>query len=97
MADCSAVLGLWGLAPNSLRGLRPLRSNSRAKSEDEACCARGPKALRSSTPPTGPKSNAVVASQHPNASLRIGRELSDASSCDAQRAESGVHLPLRTS
>jgi len=56
-ADCSAVLGVWGLAPNSLRGLWPLRSNSRAKSVDEACCARGPKPLRSSTPPTGPKGN----------------------------------------
>ena len=53
--DCSAVLGVWGLAPNSLRGLRPLRSDSRAKSVDEACCARGPKPLRSSTPPTGPE------------------------------------------
>jgi len=73
MADCSAVLGFWGLAPNSLRGLRPLRSDSRAKSEYEACFARGPKPLRSSTPPTGPKSNTVVASQLSHASLHIGR------------------------
>ena len=36
VADCSVVLGVWGLAPNSLRGLRPLRSDSRAKSVDEA-------------------------------------------------------------
>src|SRR5204862_5866574 len=34
--DCSAVLVVWGLAPNSLRGLRPLRSNNRAKSVHEA-------------------------------------------------------------
>jgi hypothetical protein len=65
MADCSAVLGFWGLAPNSLRSLRSLRSDSRAKSVDEACCARGPKPLCSSTPPTGPKRNTVVASQLP--------------------------------
>ena len=98
MADCSAVLGFWGLAPNSLRGLRPLRSNSRAKSVDEACCARGPKALCSSTPPTGPTSNAVVASQLPHhTSLRTGRERSKRHLADAKRAESGVHLPLRPS
>jgi len=35
-ADCSAVLGVWGLAPNSLRGLRPLRSDNRAKSVVDA-------------------------------------------------------------
>jgi hypothetical protein len=86
-ADCAAVLGLWGLAPNSLRGLWPLRSDSRAKSVDEACCARGPKPLRSSTPPTGPKSNAVVASQLPiHASLRLGKaKLSPWSRCEASR------------
>jgi hypothetical protein len=75
MADCSAVLGVWGLAPNSLRGPWPLRSDSRAKSVDEACCARGPKPLCSSTPPTGPKSNMgrCFATSHPRlASPRQG-------------------------
>ena len=33
--DCSAVLGLCSVAPNSLRSLCSLRSNSRAKSVDE--------------------------------------------------------------
>jgi len=35
-ANCSAVLGVWGLAQNSLRGLRPLRSDNRAKSVVDA-------------------------------------------------------------
>ena len=41
-ADYSVVLGFWGLAPNSLRGLWPLRSDSRAKSVDEARCRARP-------------------------------------------------------
>jgi hypothetical protein len=86
VADCSAVLGVWGLAPNSLRGLWPLRSDSRAKSVDEACCARGPKPLRSSTPPTGPKSNAVVASQLPHPRLASHRA-SEATRHRAMRSE----------
>jgi len=41
-ADCSAVLGVWDLAQNSLRGLRPMRSDNRAKSVDEACLRTRP-------------------------------------------------------
>ena len=87
-ADCSAVLGVWGLAQNSLRALRALRSDSRAKSVDEACCARGPKPLRSSTPPTGPKSNTVVASQLSLSTPRFASARSDRCSsrrCAARR------------
>jgi hypothetical protein len=50
-AGCPAVLGLGAPAPNSLRELRSLRSNSRAESDVVARCARGPRALRSSAPP----------------------------------------------
>jgi len=83
-ADCSAVLGVWGLAPNSLRGLRPLRSDNRANSVHEACCARGPKPLRSSTPPTGPKSNSVVASQL-SLSHRARAKRASSCRCEARR------------
>ena len=63
--DCSAVLGVRG--PRRTRYVRCAHAaqTNVAKSEDKACCARGPKPLRSSTPPTGPKSNTVVASQLP--------------------------------
>ena len=47
-AGCPVVLGLVAPLRNSLRGLRPLRSNIRNGSVDEARCARGPRALRSS-------------------------------------------------
>jgi hypothetical protein len=49
-ADCPAVLGPADLPPNSLRSLRSLRSNSGGKDVDEARCARGRHALRSSAP-----------------------------------------------
>jgi len=63
------------LARNSLRGLRPLRSDNRPKSEDEGA-ARPCKALRSSTAQKGPKSNTVVcfANFPCPSSLRIGRD-----------------------
>ena len=35
----AAVLGLYGIAQNSLRALRALRSNNRAKSDDDGACA----------------------------------------------------------
>jgi len=38
---CAARVG--GARPNSLRGLRPLRSDSGRESEDEARCARRPR------------------------------------------------------
>ena len=38
------------LPPNSLRSLRSLCSNSGGKSDHEARCARGPRALRFSAP-----------------------------------------------
>jgi hypothetical protein len=63
----------------------PLRQTARSQLTKRAD-ARGPKALRSSTPPTGPKSNAVVASQHPiDASLRLGA--SEATRHRAMRSE----------
>jgi hypothetical protein len=40
------MLGLVAPPQNSLRSLRELRSNNRGESEDEARCARGPRALR---------------------------------------------------
>src|SRR3982751_1384397 len=87
--DCSAVLGVWGLAPNSLRGLWPLRSDSRAKSVDEACCARGPKPLRSSTPPTGPEEQygRLLRKHPPSQLLRTVRdgEAEPWSRCEARR------------
>jgi hypothetical protein len=47
-AGCPAVLGLQAPTPNSLRALRPLRSDSGAESVEVARCARGPEPLRSS-------------------------------------------------
>jgi len=80
-ADCSAVLGVWGLAPNSLRGLRPLRSDNRAKSVDEARYRSRPQ-----TPALLDASHGAQEqygrSASPNIpcpiSLRIGREQRDA-------------------
>jgi len=76
-ADCSAVLGLWGLAPNSLRSLCSLRSNTRAKSVDEA-------RLRAR-----PQSPALLYTTHgdPNtrlASLRIGTGAHRCARCEAR-------------
>jgi len=42
-AGCPAMLGLAAPAPNSLRSLRSLRSDSVAESEDNSRCARGRK------------------------------------------------------
>ena len=56
----------------SFAALTALRQTARSQLTKRAD-ARGPKPLRSSTPPTGPKSNPVVASQLSHASLRIGR------------------------
>jgi hypothetical protein len=44
-AGCPAVLGLQAPTPNSLRALRPLRSDSGVESALDARCARGPEAL----------------------------------------------------
>jgi len=73
-ADCSAVLGVRGpRQTHFVRYAHCVQTNG-AKSVHEACCARGPKPLRSSTPPTGPKSNTVVcfANFPCHTSLRIG-------------------------
>src|SRR5205085_6133469 len=53
-ADCTAMLGLAAPSRNSLRSLRSLRSDRRAESDHEARCARGPQALRFSSPSDAP-------------------------------------------
>ncbi len=47
-AGCPAVLGIEAPPSNSLRALQALRSDSDDESVQEARCARGPQALRSS-------------------------------------------------
>ena len=74
--DCSAVLVLWVPRQTRFAACGRCAQTNVAKSDDEACCARGPKPLRSSTPPTGPKSDTVVccANFPVHVSLRLGAQ-----------------------
>jgi hypothetical protein len=77
-----------GPAPNSLRGLWPLRSDKRREVRLRSALTRAaPKPCAPRRHPRGPRAIQVVASQLPSTSLRIGRERSDASSsrCEASR------------
>jgi hypothetical protein len=91
--DPTVAVGLW---PTALRcsvfgaraklalfaALTPLRQTSRSQLLMRAI-ARGPKPLRSSTPPTGPKSNTgrCFATSHPHLASHRARGEADASSC----------------
>ena len=82
-ADGSAVLGVWGLAQNSLRALWALRSNSRAKSVDEARLRARPQtpALLDASHGAQEQYGRCFATFPVHTSLRIGRN------GDAQQAE----------
>ena len=71
----AVVLGLSGIAQNSLRALRALRSNNRAKSVDEGACAPAAKpcAPRLRRRGQGKHQSRLAAHRRGGASLRFAR------------------------